>query len=60
VRLEKAGPLQLWMPDQSTLDWRVAGLTLLSGYLLLWRHWGIPAVLAISGGLALALHLSAI
>lgn len=54
VTLTHAGPLSLWIPDATTLDWRVVVLGALSAYLLLWRHWSIPAVLGVSAGLALA------
>ncbi|MFY0615490.1 MAG: chromate efflux transporter [Hyphomicrobiaceae bacterium] len=56
VTREEAGPLTLWTPELATLDWRVVVLAVLSGYLLLWRHWGIPAVLGVAAGLALALR----
>lgn len=56
VTREEAGPLTLWTPELSTLDWRVVVLAVLSGYLLLWRHWGIPAVLGVAAGLALVLR----
>ena len=49
-----AGPLRLWVPDVSTLDWRIVALAVVSGVLLLRLHWGIPAVLAVASGLALA------
>jgi chromate transporter len=49
----QTGPLTLWTPDLATLDWRVGALAAISGYLLLWRHWGIPAVLALAAALAL-------
>ncbi|MGI9479203.1 MAG: chromate efflux transporter [Hyphomicrobiaceae bacterium] len=52
----EAGPLTLWTPEIATLDWRVVALAVLSGYLLLWRHWGIPAVLGVAAGLALVLR----
>lgn len=56
VTREVAGPLTLWTPELATLDWRVVVLAVLSGYLLLWRHWSIPAVLALAAGLALVLR----
>lgn len=56
VDLVQVGPLSLWMPEFSSLDVRVIVLAALSGYLLLWRHWGIPVVLAIAAGLALLLR----
>jgi chromate transporter len=56
VELVPAGPLQLWTPQLDTLDWRIVALTAISGYLLLWRHWGIPAVLAVAAALALGLQ----
>lgn len=52
VVLSSLGPLRLWTPDVTTLDWRILLLTTISGWLLLWRHWGIPSVLASSAGLA--------
>ena len=55
VALMRAGPLTLWTPDVTTLDWRVVALSVVSGYLLLWRHWTIPAVLAVAAGLALGI-----
>ncbi|HUF56585.1 MAG TPA: chromate efflux transporter [Thermohalobaculum sp.] len=51
----RAGPLRLWLPDLATLDLRVVALAGVSALLLLGRHWSIPAVLAVSGGLALGL-----
>jgi chromate transporter len=50
------GPLTLWRPEVSTLDWRVVILAGLSAFLLLRRHWGIPSVLAGSAALALAMR----
>jgi len=55
VTLTISGPLHLWTPDPATLDWRVVVLALLSGYLLLFRHWNIPGVLGLSSLLALGL-----
>jgi chromate transporter len=50
------GPLKLWVPDLPSLDLRIVVLAAISGYLLLWRHWNIVAVLAVAaaGGLALS------
>lgn len=55
VTFTPAGPLSLWIPDLTTIDWRVAALSVASGYLLLVRHWGIPAVLAVSAVAALVI-----
>ena len=57
VSLRRAGPLVLWQPELSSLDWRVVVLTLLCGVLLLHRHWGITRVLltAAAGGVGLSL-----
>lgn len=55
VTLIVSGPVHLWTPDPSTLDWRVVVLAILSGYLLLFRHWNIPGVLAVSSVLAVGL-----
>lgn len=48
VVLNEVGPLKLWTPDLTTLDWRVVALSLLSGVLLLQRHWSIPMVLFVA------------
>ena len=53
----EAGPLTLWVPDVTTLDWRVVVIAALSGWLLLLRHWSVVAVLAVSAGLALAMSV---
>jgi chromate transporter len=58
VTLRSAGPFQLWTPDLATLDWRVVLLTAVSGYLLLWRHWGIQTVIAVAAALAVALSFA--
>lgn len=52
VSLTLVGPLKFWIPDPTTLDWRVVVLAVVSGYLLLFRHWNIPGVLAIASALA--------
>jgi chromate transporter len=54
VSLQNAGPLTLWLPDFATLDWTVVGITIVSGYLLLKRHWSVPPVLSVAAGLAFA------
>lgn len=58
VSLVELWPLRLWTPDPLSLDWRVVALAALSGILLLQRHWGIPAVLAVSAALALLLGIA--
>jgi chromate transporter len=58
VTLNKVGPLTLWTPDPSTLDWRVIVLAVISGALLLWRHWSVPLVLSVSAGLALVIQFA--
>lgn len=56
VALHHAGPLQLWTPTLSSVDWRVVGLSALSAYLLFGRHWSIAMTLALTSVGALALH----
>ena len=56
VTLVEVGPLKLWTPNLSSLDWRVLALSVLAGFLLLKRHWGIPAVLAVASAAALAIR----
>ena len=58
VHQTKSGPLTLWVPELATLDWRVVFLGLVSGYLILFRHWGIAAVLGVASGLALVLSFA--
>jgi chromate transporter len=53
VTLIEFGPLKLWTPTLSSLDWRVVALSALSGFLLLKRHWSIPAVLGAASASAL-------
>ncbi|MGQ0456749.1 MAG: chromate efflux transporter, partial [Hyphomicrobium sp.] len=60
VTMTEAGPLKLWLPDVATLNWKVLALAALSGWLLLARHWSIPAVLAASAGIAVAMCLAPI
>jgi chromate transporter len=52
------GPFKLSLPDLATLDWRVMVLAAISAVLLLRQHWGIPAVLAVAAGLALAMRVA--
>ncbi len=56
VTRHEAGPLSLWVPSLSTLDPWVAVLAAISGVLLLGLRWSIPAVLAVSAALALAIR----
>lgn len=56
VDLTQQGPLHLWVPDVSTLDWHVVVVAVVSGLLLLRLHWKIPGVLAIAAALALVLR----
>ena len=58
VTLIEVGPLQLWTPTLSTLDWRVAALSALSGILLLQQHWSIPSVLAATSAVALLIRFA--
>jgi chromate transporter len=60
VTLQEAGILKLWVPSVASLDWRVVLLAAVSGALLLVRHWGIPAVLGVASGLALAMRFGGI
>lgn len=50
------GPLTLLTPDPASLRPDLAALALLSGWLLLRRHWPLPLVLAIAAGGGLALN----
>ena len=52
------GPLTVWTPDLSSLDWRALVLAILSTVLLLRARLGIAQVLAISAAAAWALSLA--
>ncbi len=54
----EGGPLRLTLPDVASVNWQAVALALVSGYLILIRHWGLVTVLAIAAGLALIVHLS--
>ena len=52
VKMERFGILTLWIPELTSIDWRVLILSLLCGVLLLKFHWNIVWVLfasALSG-----------
>jgi len=53
VEKVESGPLTLWQPDMASINPEVAALAVLSGYLLLKRHWNVVWVLSLSGLLAL-------
>ena len=57
VTLIEFGPLKLWTPTLSSLDWRVVVLSAMSGFLLLKQHWSIPYVLGAASTLALIIRL---
>lgn len=59
VRSVRAGVATLWVPELSSFDWRVLVLAAIAAYLLLQRHWNIPAVLAIVAALSLAHRVAA-
>ncbi|MEM7172399.1 MAG: chromate efflux transporter [Pseudomonadota bacterium] len=49
------GPLTLWQPELSTLDWRVIVLAAVCALMLLKFHWSIVRVLPVSAALGWAL-----
>ena len=56
VTLNEIGPLKVWTPTFSSLDWRVVALSALSALLLLKQHWSIPSVLGAASTLALIIR----
>jgi chromate transporter len=54
----EAGPLKVLAPSLASLDWLAAAIAAISGYLLLWRHWSLGAVLLTASMLGLTLKLS--
>jgi len=57
VETENVGPMQVWTPDLTTFDWRVAALALLAGAALFGLKWSVARVLALAalGGAGLYL-----
>lgn len=53
------GPLSLITPDMASFRPGLAALALLSGWLLLRRHWSLPLVLLVAAAGGLALHFAA-
>lgn len=60
VSLKTLGPVTLWTPELTSLDWRVVAIAALSGWLLLYRHWSIPWVLLVAAALALLYRLTGV
>ena len=56
VTLNEIGPLKVWTPTFSSLDWRVVALSALSALLLLKQHWSIPSVLGAASTLAVIIR----
>lgn len=52
VNTSEIGPITLLRPNLTTLNWLVVALTVLSGYLLLKRHWNVIYVLLLCALLA--------
>lgn len=59
VAQERIGPLVFWLPDPSSLDWRVLPPFALAAVLILHRHWPIPPVLGLAAATGAALVLLA-
>ncbi len=57
TRIVDAFPLHLVLPDVSSLDPIALGLGLLAAFLILWRHWPLPGVLALTAILSAAARL---
>jgi len=51
----KKGPVTFWMPDLSTLDWRVALLTIVCAFVAFVLHWSIFRMLGSAALLGLVL-----
>lgn len=51
------GPIHFWQPTLASIDWVVAILAVISGFLLLKWHWSIPKVLGLTATLSLGLSL---
>jgi chromate transporter len=57
VQVAKFGPMSLYLPIWSTLDWRALALSLLSAFLLLRLKWDMFKVMSISVVLGIGLTL---
>ena len=57
VSRQQHGVLTIWKPELTSLDFTVVFLAILTGYLLLWRHWNVVWVLALSASLSLSISL---
>ena len=55
VSPQQYGPVTLWQPELTSLDWRVVVLAAISAVLLLKLHWGIVRVLVVSAVLGVVL-----
>lgn len=55
VEPQRFGPITLWQPQFSSLDWRVVVMSVVSALLLLGLHWSMARVLAIAAGLGVVL-----
>lgn len=55
VSLLRLGPVTLWQPTVSSLDWRVVAMALVSAGLLFGLHWGMIRVLAIAAAMGVIL-----
>lgn len=53
----EAFPLRLMVPDPASLDPLALALGVLAGVLILWRHWPLPGVLALTAALSAAARL---
>lgn len=57
VSRKQLGPLTLWRPDLSTIEWVALALFLISCFLVFRLHWGIIRILLVASVLGAALRL---
>ncbi len=60
VAPQKYGPVTIWQPDPSTLDWRVVVLSALCAVLILKLHWTISRVLVVSSAAGAVMVLAGV
>lgn len=58
VEAVKHGPLVLWTPELTSVDWRVILLSAICALLLFKLHWGITLILAVSSAVGVILTLA--
>ena len=57
VSMQRHGWLVLWQPELASIQWTVIGLSLICGWFLFRRHWGVAKVLGLAALAGLGLQV---